>query len=434
MDDLPSLSPSSADLITRMVKCIHTIESSGAKHIEDWETVQARQEGEHLLRELERKIIPLHKRLRLAGLSVYENQALYLTVQLGIAQALVDAGPDGMDINTLASHTGTLANPLKRILYMLQAWDVTELHGDHWVAGESALALCPGYAGSVASEMDIFGNEIYTVAGFLGKQVAPDREWPVRQALTASSPSAGSVSATQACLAGLGVPHLYAHLAAHSDRQDVFTDSMTSRSLRDDKYMIIDYPWERHANQRLCDIGGADGNLFKQLLVKHPSIAGGTIYDISTASPPVDAPTTLTYIHGDFFATIPVGYQVYFMRQIVHNWGDSDVRRILCNVRKAMAKSYFSTNSDANHSGGKKGPILLIAEVVATSKMQREVAQLDLVMLTLLASGAQERTEDEFRALCQAEGLRLVQVWPTRGKYSILEVHFDFEIDNQHSE
>lgn len=419
--------------MTRMVKCIHTIESSGPKQIEDWDTIQARQEGEHLLHELERMIIPLHKRLRFTALSVYENQALYLAVQLGIAQALVDAGPDGVDVNTLASHTGTLANPLKRILCMLQAWDVTELHGDHWVAGEAALALCPNHAGSVASELDFFGAEIYTVAGFLGKQVAPDREWPVRQALTVSSPSAGSVSATQACLAGLGMPHLYTHLAAHIDRQNVFTNAMASRSLDDDKYMTIDYPWERHASQRLCDIGGADGNLFKQLLAKHPSIAGGTIYDISTISPPADAPATLTYIHGDFFKAVPVGYQVYFMRQIVHNWGDTDVRRILCNIRQAMTKSFFSTNSNANYSGRKKSPILLIAELVVTSKMQREVAQLDLVMLTLLASGAQERTEDEFRALCQAEGLRLMHVWPTRGKYSILEVHLDPEIDNQHS-
>ncbi|KAG0247085.1 hypothetical protein DFQ27_002571, partial [Actinomortierella ambigua] len=164
------------------------------------------------------------------------------------------------------------------------------------------------------------------------KQVAPDREWPARQASSdASSPSAaaaaaaaGSDPATQACFAGLGMPSFYPYLAAHTDRRVVFTNAMASLSIHHDDYISADYPWDHHEGQRMCDVGGADGNFFKHLLTKHPLIAGGTVYDITAPSPPADAPAKLTFVHGNFFKTVPAGYQVYFMRHILHNWNDSD--------------------------------------------------------------------------------------------------------------
>ncbi|KAF9274671.1 hypothetical protein BGZ68_000461 [Mortierella alpina] len=431
MDTL-SLTPASAHLVTQLVKCVSTIESAGPKQVEDWETVQARRQAEDILNELQRLVIPLSKRLRYAAAGIFENQALYLAVNLGIAQALVDAGPDGADVDTLASCTGTVADSLERILRVLQASDVAVLHENRWSAGEAALSLCPNHARSAAAGMDFYGNEIYTAVGFLGHQVAPDRAWPVRQASAASSPSPTSsvhtTQATQACLTGLGSPSLYAHLAANADRQTVFTKAMASWTLGDDEYLAADYPWEIHAGQRLCDVGGADGNFFKHLLAKHPSIAGGTIYDISVSSRPAGAPEALTYTQGNFLETVPAGHQVYFMRHIVHNWDGAHVRRILGNIRQAMAESLATENSTHGNDHGKSGggPVLLIAEAVVTDKVQREVAVLDLVMLTILP-GAKERTVEEYSTLCRAEGLCITRVWPTRGKHSILEVRLDPE-------
>ncbi|KAG0250993.1 hypothetical protein DFQ27_009103 [Actinomortierella ambigua] len=424
----PSLNPSSAHLVTQLVKCISTIENAGPEQIENWETVQARQQAEDLLLELQRLVIPINKRLRYATMGIFENQALYLAVRLGIAQALVDAGPGGVDLHTLASRTGTVAGPLERILRALQPNDVAVQCDDRWVAGEAALALCPGHAASVAAAIDYYGNEMYTIVGFLGKQVAPDCEWPARQASSdtpSPSAAAGSESASQACYAGLGMPSLYTHFAAHTDRQAVFTNAMASLSIHHNDYISADYPWDRHEGQRLCDVGGADGNFFKHLLAKHPLIAGGTVYDVTVTLPPTDAPAKLTFVHGDFFKTVPAGHPVYFMRHILHNWGDSDVRRILSNTRQAMVES-LCTIKASEDGNGNKNPVLLIAEAVIAPKAQREAILLDLVMLNAFPGG-KERTVEEYSALCEAEGLRIVQVWPTRGKHSILEVHLDLE-------
>ncbi|KAF9155550.1 hypothetical protein DFQ26_009707 [Actinomortierella ambigua] len=417
----PSLSPSSAHLVTQLVKCINTIENAGPEQIENWETVQARRQAEDLLLDLQRLFIPINVRLRYASLSIFENQALYLAVRLGIAQALVDAGPSGVDLHTLASRTGTVAEPLGRILRALQPNDVAVQCEDRWVAGEAALALCPGHAASFAAAIDLCGNEIYTTVGFLGKQVAPDREWPARQASSdASSPSAaaataaGSEPATQACFAGLGMPSLYPYLAAHTDRQVVFTNAMASLSIHHDDYISADYPWDLHAGQQMCDVGGADGNFFKHLLTKHPLIAGGTVYDIAVISPPADVAAKLTFVHGDFFKTVPAGHQVYFMRHILHNWNDSSVRRILSNTRQAMVES-LRTMKVSEDGNGNRDPVLLIAEAVITPKAQREAVLLDLVMLNAFPGG-KERTVEEYSALCQAEGMRIAQVWPYIGR------------------
>ncbi|KAF9147969.1 hypothetical protein DFQ26_002721, partial [Actinomortierella ambigua] len=173
----------------------------------------------------------------------------------------------------------------------------------------------------------------------------------------------------------------------------VFTNAMASLSIHHNDYISADYPWDRHEGQQLCDVGGADGNFFKHLLAKHPLIAGGTVYDITVTLPPADAPAKLTFVHGDFFKTVPARYQVYFMRHILHNWGDSDVRRILSNTRQAMVESLCTIKASEDGNGnknpvllcedgnGNKNPVLLIAEAVIAPKVQREAVLLDLVML-----------------------------------------------------
>ncbi|KAG0259848.1 hypothetical protein DFQ27_003837 [Actinomortierella ambigua] len=71
------------------------------------------------------------------------------------------------------------------------------------------------------------------------------------------------------------------------------------------------------------------------------------------------------------------------------------------------------TMKASEDGNGDKDPVLLIAEAVITPK---------------------ERTVEEYSALCKAEGLRIAQVWPTRGKHSILEVHLDPEAKDTSTE
>jgi hypothetical protein len=44
----------------------------------------------------------------------------------------------------------------------------------------------------------------------------------------------------------------------------------------------------------------------------------------------------LDCIPGNFFETIPIGGDVYILRQILHNWNEADAARILRRCREAI--------------------------------------------------------------------------------------------------
>jgi hypothetical protein len=101
---------------------------------------------------------------------------------------------------------------------------------------------------------------------------------------------------------------------------------------------------------------------------------------------------------GSFFDAIPTGADAYFMKHIIHDWGDEDCVRILRNCKTAMP----------DHAK------LLVCEKVVPPGIEPSVAKtMDLVML-VLTDGGRERSEQEFRDLFARAGLRLARVVPTR--------------------
>lgn len=44
----------------------------------------------------------------------------------------------------------------------------------------------------------------------------------------------------------------------------------------------------------------------------------------------------VNFISGDFFKPIPTGYDLYILKNVLHNWPDNDAISILKNCREAM--------------------------------------------------------------------------------------------------
>jgi hypothetical protein len=65
------------------------------------------------------------------------------------------------------------------------------------------------------------------------------------------------------------------------------------------------------------------------------------------------------------------------------------------------------------------GKLILVEAVVPASNEPHFSKFIDLNMLVL--TGGRERTEEEFRALCQAAGFRLTRVVPTDSPFSVVE-------------
>jgi hypothetical protein len=114
-----------------------------------------------------------------------------------------------------------------------------------------------------------------------------------------------------------------------------------------------------------------------------------------------------SFVHGDFFTSVPQGYDLYLMKYILHDWDDEHVLRILRNVRSAV---------------GNQSRLVVIEQIVpeslTTSVTDQDVIRADLVMMSV---GGKERTAAEYRALFAASGWNISIIVPTSTMFSLIE-------------
>jgi hypothetical protein len=159
----------------------------------------------------------------------------------------------------------------------------------------------------------------------------------------------------------------------------------------------------------IVDVAGGQGRLLATILQMYPTVHS-TLFD----QPPVIElaiqdnfldihKNRVAFVGGDFFEAVPSGADIYILKQVIHNWQDSESIKILSNCRKAMQPN---------------GRVLVIDEVMAPGQ-KPAVALLGLHMRIL--NGSHKRSEAEHHPLFEASGLKLIKVWPTNSTYSILE-------------
>lgn len=109
-------------------------------------------------------------------------------------------------------------------------------------------------------------------------------------------------------------------------------------------------------------------------------------------------------IAGNFFESIPVGYDAYFMKSIIHDWRHDEAVQILSNCRKAM----------------RKDSKLLLTELVIPEPNVRHIAYASHVLMLVFNEG-RERTKEEYADLFKESGLKLKHQYFTAAPFSILE-------------
>jgi len=161
------------------------------------------------------------------------------------------------------------------------------------------------------------------------------------------------------------------------------------------------FDWSRFP--RIVDLGGGDGNLLTAILLVHPTVRGDVLDygDSATAAVQRFAAAGLSdragAISGSFFDPLPAGADAYVLCDILHDWDDDSVRKILTLCR--------------NTSGA-----VIVIEAV------RELGvgtAMDLSML--MCFGGRERTIDELSALAAECGLRLRATTPVAHDRTALE-------------
>ncbi|KAH6851189.1 O-methyltransferase-domain-containing protein [Chaetomium sp. MPI-CAGE-AT-0009] len=195
---------------------------------------------------------------------------------------------------------------------------------------------------------------------------------------------------------------LFAYLKARPDLLSAFHDLMTI-DRGDDWLGCVDFaplPSPSPSGDdtdggrtAFVDVGGNVGHQARRLLERHPHLAGRVVVqDLPETVAAAPAAKGIAFAAHDFFTPQPVrGARYYYLRSVLHNWGDAQALDILRNLVPALA-------ADSR--------LLIDETVVPDVGADAWVAGLDLNMMLL---GGMERREDEWAALLDRAGLRMVE-------------------------
>lgn len=198
------------------------------------------------------------------------------------------------------------------------------------------------------------------------------------------------------------------------------------------------YPWDEV--RTVCDVGSGVGSFAWPLLETYFHIHV-TLHDLPETinmtkefcakdRPEVLQSDRVAFAAGDFFLDIPVkGADVYYLRNIIHNWPDIQAVKLLQNARQAMSlKSRLLIHEHVMRpvcSKPKSGGVENIDQDTAPEPLlpnfgagQIRVYNQDLTMLVIY--NAKERTIDEFAHLGMDADLKLQKVWDL-GETTVLE-------------
>jgi len=297
--------------------------------------------------------------------------ALRVIVERGIPDLLA-AGPKSTD--ALAAATGLPVTPLRRLMRALTEVGVFTEVAD----GEFANTDVAGYMRKDATpslrEMILVLNDDAVLDGWrtLGSVVE------------SGEPAFPKVNGTS----------FFQWLAADQTRSQNMGKFMGGIYGPEGGKIAAGFPFDRFKN--LLDVGGGQGHILAEILKKHPGMRGG-VFDLPKTADQARAflagaglTDRTTVVAGDFFESVPAGYDAYMAKSVLHDWDDQKSIQILRHCRRAM---------------GDNGRMLICEIVVQPGKSLGHPHRfIDLEMMVTL--GGRERTAREFSALLSEAGFK----------------------------
>jgi len=333
-----------------------------------------------------------------AGSAEYLRNLLvgHIPVQLACAMAglrLADLLADGpMTVDELSAAAKARPDLLRRLVRGLADIGLVTLEDDDRVsATEMGALLRSGTAGSMRELALYRGGPSYTSWGKL--------EHTVR-------------TGEPAFEAALGAP-FFSYMRDHPEDGAAFDGGMTRLSLD-----IIDEALARYdfsVARRILDVGGGRGHFAAAVLEAHPQLEGAVL-DLPERIGAADAylrgrglGERCAAIGGNFFDSVPVGYDVHILKWILHDWNDASCRQLLAQCRAALPAD-----------GRLLVVELLLPDGAAADGRLRPAIQTDLFMLVNFAD-SRERSLDEYERLLGDCGFALEQAIALPSSFSVLD-------------
>lgn len=197
------------------------------------------------------------------------------------------------------------------------------------------------------------------------------------------------------------------YLEIHPELSHHFNQCMSSLSQSHNSAILQSYDFCPFSH--IVDVGGGQGALLLSILQANPE-SQGTVFDLphvieSHPAPPSHMASRLHYEAGDFFQQVPMGADLYILKQIIHDWSDADAVRILQHCKTAMP-------TDSR---------LLIIDTAIDAENVSSINYFFDLHMQVTAPGAKERTRDEFEELLTIAGFRKSRCILTPASLCLLE-------------
>lgn len=201
---------------------------------------------------------------------------------------------------------------------------------------------------------------------------------------------------------------LFDYLAEHPDAQTTFDAYMSAN--KDPFAAALAEKYDFSGFRVIVDVGAGNGSVSAAILNENPELEA-IIFDqpqvVSAAKQLLGTAGLLDrcrLVPGDFLQSIPSGGDIYMLSNIVHDWDDPRAVRILSNCRTAM---------------GADSPVILLEAVLPAHGQPTRAVLADVNMMAMLTG--KERTQEEYRSLLRAAGLRLSKIVPVSDRLSLIE-------------
>lgn len=328
---------------------------------------------------------PAHVQLIQMGVAIWQARAVYAAAELGLAD-LLSGGPRAA--SDLAAVTRTHAPSLYRLLRALAGCGLLA-ESAPGTFGTTALgeALRDGAPGAARAT-------ILTISGAWQWDAWGHFMHALRTGESGLKAACGQ--------------KLFDYLADHPVDSARFNEAMVGMHGALGPAIVAAYDFA--PCESIVDIGGGTGGLISAVLRAQAHIRGA-LFDLPETAPQARAflanaglSDRCAVLQGDFFRSIPAGYQAHILSHVLHDWSDDESLVILENSRRAMPPD---------------GRLLIIEAVLPEGDTPHHGKLMDLLMLTV--TGGVERSAQQFSDLLARARFALSRTVHTATHQSIIE-------------
>jgi len=311
------------------------------------------------------------------------SQAIFVASKLNIAEQLA-TGP--MSCQELADMVEVRSDALYRLLRALASMGIfEETESGFFSNTRRSELLMADHEQSMKITSLMYGEEQYRAWGDLSF----------------------SVKTGENAFSHIYKEEFFPYLQQHANALDIFNQYLDKNAVA--RVMAVLNAYDFSTTHRILDVGGGHGHLLIELLRQYSHIEG-MVFDtkevIESALKSHDCTSSqslVTYQAGDFFAGIPLGFDVHFLSYIIHDWDDASAIRLLKNCRQSLADS---------------GTLILVESIIKPGNTFDSNKWMDLHML--VTTNGKERTEAEYKSLLHHAGFELTRCIVTAiGSYII---------------